>query len=92
MNQKGFPSFSAYIQYRKREAAEPPCIVTNGPRIYRYSKPQQVEDRFTKQNTKNIKMVKKTDVQGMHPLGIVIIHDSLPSCTVAAMEDSTWSI
>ena len=27
----------------------------------------------------------------MPPLGIVIIHDSLPSCTVAAMEDSTWS-
>ena len=41
---------------------------------------------------KLIEKVKKTDVQDMHPFGIVIIHDSLPSCTVAAMEDSTWSI
>ena len=32
-------------------AAEPPCKVSNGPRIYNYWKHHQVEDRFTKQNT-----------------------------------------
>ena len=34
------------------QAAELPCSVSNGPRIYKYWKPQQVEGRFTKQNTK----------------------------------------
>ena len=28
----------------------------------------------------------------MHPLGIVIIHNSLPFCTVAAMEDSAFML
>ena len=32
-------------------AAEPPCKVSNGPRIYNYWKPHQVVDRFTKQST-----------------------------------------
>ena len=34
------------------QAAEPPCSVSNSPRIYKYWKPHQVGDRFTKQNTK----------------------------------------
>ena len=72
-------------------AADPPCSVSNGPRIYKYWKPHQVEDRFTKKH-QNLLKWSKNYVPDMHPFGIVIFHDSLPSYTVAAMEDWTWSI
>ena len=43
-------------------------------------------------NTKHQDLLKwlKNYVPDMHPFGIVIFHDSLPSCTVAAMEDSKY--
>ena len=72
------------------QAAEPPCSVGN---VLVYINSENLNKWRTDLQNKTPKfneMVKK-HVQYMHPLGIVKIHDSLPSCTVAAMEESTWS-
>ena len=75
------------------QAAEPPCSVSNGPHIYKYWKPHQMEDRLTKQTAEFYWKKWSKNWRSEYAPTWDCHKSRQPSpCTVAAMEDSTWFI